>query len=338
MTNTNLRVGIIGCGGIAQAHLSGYVKIPHLQIAAVYDVNKKAARKMAVDTGAEVAGSIEDMAVSGQLDAVSVCTPPATHLDVCRPFIKAGIAILCEKPLEASYRNARKLAAAVDAAGTIFMTAYCHRFHPAVIELKRLIDDGTLGRPVFFRNIFGGYYPLKGNHRAKPELSGGGSIIDNCSHSVDLYRYLAGEPTAVQAFSGNILQKAAVEDIGMLHLSSGAGVFGEITSSYSLKVCGNWLEWYGTQGTAIVSYWNANQPDLAYRRARDAGWTEVDCSAHPDRFQAEAAHFIQCVRNGTRPAITVHDGLITSRVIEAAYTSAAKGKRIDIHPQGASSR
>lgn len=335
MTGTTLRIGIVGCGGIARAHLTGYAKMPDVQIAAVYDVNKAMARKMAEETGASVAATVDQMIAKYRLDAVSVCTPPAFHLDVCRPFLSAGVAVLCEKPLESNYPRARQLVSAVNAGKSIFMTAYCHRFHPAVIELKRLIKDGVLGKPVFFRNIFGGYFQLKGNHRAKPELSGGGSIIDNCSHSVDLYRFLVGEPTEVQAFAGNILQKASVEDIGLLHLSNDGRVFGEITSSYSLKVCGNWVEWYGTLGTAIVSYWNENQPDLVYRRETDQAWTSVDCSAHPDRFQAEIAHFVQCVRSGTRPAVTAHDGLRTSQVISAAYTSIAKGRKVSIKSSGA---
>lgn len=253
MAQNKLRVGIVGCGGIAQAHAGAYTQIPDVEVVSVYDVSRPSAARMAAATGAHAARSLEEMA-AGHLDAVSICTPPATHLAVSRVFLSAGIAVLCEKPLEADLRNARKLALEVEKRDGLFMTAYCHRFHPAIIELRALIDSGALGKAIFFRNIFGGYYSLKGNHRAKPELSGGGSIIDNCSHSVDLYRFLVGEPTAVQAFGGSIMQKAPVEDFGMLHLSNNDRVFGEITASYSLKVCGNWVEWYGTSGTAIVSY------------------------------------------------------------------------------------
>jgi predicted dehydrogenase len=325
-----VRVGIVGCGGIARAHLSGYRIADDTEVVAVYDVSRQAAQALAEVTGARVAVSPGEMAQVDALDAVSVCTPPASHFDVCRPFLAARVPVLCEKPLEADARTAAKLAAAVKASRSIFMTAYCHRFHPAIIELKRLIDAGTLGKPLFFRNIFGGYFELKGNHRARPELSGGGSVIDNCSHAVDLYRFLVGEPVAVQAMAGNIMQRAAVEDFGMLQLEGRASVFGEITASYSLKVCGNWVEWYGTLGTGIVSYWNAGQPDLVYKLADSQDWVTVDCSEHPDRFMAEVAHFLDCVRTKKKPAVTVHDGLCASRIIDAAYASASKGKRVVI--------
>ena len=329
MTTSKLRVGIVGCGGIARAHLAGYRNSGSADVISVYDVSAKAARQFAADSGAQVASSPEEMAIAG-LDAVSICTPPSFHLQVCKPFLKAEIPILCEKPLEAGLKTAAKLEAAVRSSGALFMTAYCHRFHPAIIELKKLIDAGKLGKPLFFRNIFGGYFQLKGNHRANPALSGGGCVVDNCSHAVDLFRFLVGDPTEVQAFTGHVMQRAAVEDIGMLHLNVRGKAFGEITSSYSLKVCGNWVEWYGTLGTALVSYWNDAQPDLVYKLEGEQSWTVVDCSQHPDRFTGEVAHFLNCVQTGTQPAISVTDGYRVSRVIDAAYKSALKGKKVSI--------
>ena len=329
MTTSTVRIGIVGCGGIAHAHLAGYRSSARAEVVSVYDVSTKAAEKFAGECGAQVVDSPAQMA-KADIDAVSICTPPATHLAVCKPFLKAGIPILCEKPLEANLKAAEKLQEAVHSSKTLFMTAYCHRFHPAILELKNLITTGTLGKPLFFRNIFAGFFALKGNHRANPALSGGGCVVDNCSHAVDLFRFLVGEPTEVQAFTGNVLQKAAVEDIGLLQLSMRGKAFGEITSCYSLKVAGNWVEWYGTLGTALVSYWNDSQPDLVYKLAGEKAWTTVDCSQHPDRFSAEVTHFLDCVQMGQKPLVTVDDGYRTSRVIDAAYTSALKGKKMSL--------
>jgi len=324
-----LRVGIVGCGGIARAHVRAYQKVGCIRIVAVYDVLSGAAQRLAKETGARVAASPAEMARQDTLDAVSICSPPAAHYENCRPFLAAGVPVLCEKPLEVNLPRACRLAAAVRRSGTPFMVAFCHRFHPAIIELRKLIVRGVLGRPILFRNIFGGYLALKGNHRADPHLSGGGCLIDHCSHSVDLFRFLVGEPACVQAITGNVLQNVPIEDFGMMHLETARGGFGEITSSYSFKVCRNWVEWYGTKGTALVSYWNEGEPDLRYRVAGGA-WKVVDCSRHPDRFTAEIAHFLSCVRNRRRPAITVADGLAANRIVAAAYESVARGRRIDI--------
>ncbi|MCS7061347.1 MAG: Gfo/Idh/MocA family oxidoreductase [Anaerolineae bacterium] len=324
-----LRVGIVGCGGIARAHVNAYRTIPEVDIVSVHDVAASAAEALARETDARIANSPQEMAAVDHLDAVSICTPPALHFQHCKPFLQARIPVLCEKPLEANVRAAGRLAELARRSRTVFMTAFCHRFHPAIIELKKLIESGSLGKPLLFRNMFGGYLPLKGNHRADPALSGGGVLIDNGSHSVDLFRFLVGEPAAVWAVAGNVMQKLPVEDIAMIVLERRGKVLGEITSSYSLKGCPNQLEWYGTQGVAVVSYWNPDEPDLKYKLEGQAEWTVVDCSAHPDRFAGEVGHFIDCVRSGQRKAaVTVEDGYRASVIIQAAYESVGKGKKI----------
>ncbi|MBU4198380.1 MAG: Gfo/Idh/MocA family oxidoreductase [Verrucomicrobia bacterium] len=326
-----IRVGIVGCGGIARAHVNGYKGNKGVTIVAVYDVRPQAADKLAEETGARVVGSLDEMVKGGDLDAVSICSPPAMHLDNCMPFLKAGIGILCEKPLEVNAGKAGQLAALSRRSRSVFMTAFCHRFHPAIVELKGLIDRDILGKPLLFRNIFGGYLALKGNHRTDPKLSGGGCLADNCAHSVDLFRFLVGDPVAAQAMAGNIMQKLRIEDFGMINLATrGSAAFGEITSSYSLKVCGNFVEWYGTKGTAIVSYWNPGFPDLSYKVEGGNAWKPVDCAKHPDRFVGEVRHFLDCVRRRKQPAITAADGFKAACIIRAIYQSAGKGKRIPV--------
>ena len=326
-----IRIGIVGCGGIARAHVNGYKRAPGARIAIVYDPSRTAAEKLARETGAETADSPADMIRTGMLDAVSVCSPPAAHLENCAPFLKAGIPVLCEKPLEVNAGRAARLASVAQRGKSVFMTAFCHRFHPAVIELKKLVDKGALGRPLLFRNIFGGYVALAGNHRAVPGISGGGCLVDHCAHSADLFRFLVGEPVLVQAVAGNIMQNLHVEDFGMFHLvTRGAAAFGEITASYSLKVCGNYVEWYGTKGTAVISYWNAGVPDLAYRLEGEKDWTPVDCSKHPDRFAGEIRHFLECVARRRRPSVTAADGLKAARIAQAIYESVKSGRRVEV--------
>lgn len=322
------RIGIVGCGGIGRTHVNAFQQAG-AEIAAVHDVATKAAEAVAATTGARVARSPGEMAARDKLDAVSICTPPAMHLACCLPFLKAQIPVLCEKPLEVDLPHARRLAAAVKKSRTLFMTAFCHRFHPGVIELKKLIQSGVLGKPLFFRNIFVGYLKLKGSHRANPAVSGGGCLIDHCSHSVDLFRYLVGEPTHVQAQGGQIMQKGRIEDFGMIELAAGKNVFGQITASYSIMADRNCIEWFGTKGGAAVRYWQKELPDFAYKIA-GKDWAPVDCSAHPDRFLGEVRHFLSCLRTGRTPLITVDDGLQASRIVDSVYRSVRTGRRITL--------
>jgi len=324
-----LRIGIVGCRDIARAHLAAYREAGEAEVVSVYDISTKAAARAAEAAGAQVAASLDEMARRHDLDAVSVCSPPAAHLDNCRPFLREGVAVLCEKPLEVNARRAARLADEARRSRSVFMVAFCHRFHPPIIELKRLIREGVLGRAVLFRNIFGGYLRLRGNHRADPAVSGGGCLIDHCCHSMDLFRFLVGDPTEVQAVAANVSQKVSIEDFGMIHLSRRGRAFGEITASYSLRVCRNWVEWYGTKGTALVSYGNPGVPDLQFR-TDDGDWTPVDCSSHPARFVGEVRHFLDCVRRRRRPAITAADGLKANRIAAAVYASAARRRRVAV--------
>ena len=335
MTRRTLRIGIVGCGRVARNHLAGYQATKGVQVVSVFDVSPRAARafaRQAQTQGIRVAESLRQMAAEDDLNAVSICTPPSVHGECARPFLAAHIPVYCEKPLELNAASAARLAAAAKKSGTLFMMGLNHRFHPPIIELKKLIKAGTLGKPLLLRNIFGGMNKLKGNHRADPELSGGGCLIDHCSHSVDLFRHLVGEPTHVQAWAGNVIQDVAIEDFGMIHLSVGGKAFGEITGSYSLPATGNWVEWHGTKGSAVVSYWNEGHPDLAYRLA-GGQWKPVDCSMHPaSRYVGAIQHFVKCVRTEKPPLITVEDGLRANRIIAAVYKSNREGRRVRIQP------
>ncbi len=330
-----LRAGIVGCGGIARAHLAAYQADGAVDVVAVHDAHSPAAEALAQLCGAHVADSPHVLAAQFALDVVSVCSPPATHLAVSAPFIEAGVAVLCEKPLEGSATSAAALAGLVRQHGATFMPAFCHRFHPAIVELKKLIESGLLGEPILFRNIFGGYVPLAGNHRADPALSGGGALLDNGCHSIDLYRFLMGEPTDVQAITGHVLQELPVEDFGMFHLTANGARLGQIISSYSLKGSASMLEWFGSAGCATVSYFNPGQPDLSYRLEGSGKSLVVDCSALPDRFTAEVAHFLECVRTGQPLALTVEDGLRANQIVAALYASAHSGERTAVDYSGA---
>ena len=328
MTTRRLRAGIVGCGGIARAHVAGYIAAGNVDVTAVYDISSEAATTLAeaIGPGAAVATTIEGV-LSREVDLVSVCTPPGAHLESCLPFVEERVAVLCEKPLERDAERAIRLANAVHTANALFMTAFCHRFHPPVIELKRLIDSGVLGEPLFLRSIFSGLMELSGDHRSRPELSGGGSLIDLSSHSVDLFRHLIGEPTEVTCITANIGQDLPVEDFAAMVIGASGRAFGEIAASHSIPIGTNELAWYGTKGTAVVEYWDK----LRYR-AQDGGWVAVECAAKPDRFEREIAHFVGRVQDGAPPVVSVDDGLAASRVITAAYESAVAGRTVSVTP------
>ena len=326
----SLRVGVVGCGKIAQAHLQAWSEAEGAEVVVVYDVSPDAASAFAEPAGARVAGSLDEMIGEDALDAVSVCTPPAAHLESCRPFLQAGVNVLCEKPLEVNGAQAQVLADEAERADGLFMTAYCHRFHPPIVELRKLIDEGVLGEPMLFRNIFAGKAKsLRSNHRNNPKLSGGGCLVDHGAHSLDLFRFLVGDAKAAWASITNFDEGLAVEDLAIVVLETDGPARGEITTSYTVGG-DNRVEWYGTKGAAFVSYFSATDQPLAYRLDDSADWVAVDCADRPSRFATMVAHFADCVRKGEQPSVTAEDGLLSNRMADAAYESARTGLRQEV--------
>ncbi|MHC4886696.1 MAG: Gfo/Idh/MocA family protein [Planctomycetota bacterium] len=323
-----MKVGIVGCGGIARAHVSAW-KANGAEVTAVCDARMEAAEALAAECGAEIIHTDVAGMAGEELDAVSICTPPGTHPQICQPLLDAGLPILCEKPLAATEEQARNLAAAVEKSGTPFMTAFCHRWHPSVIKLRELIRSGRLGKVAFFRNIFSGALDLSGDHRSRVELSGGGTMIDTSSHSVDLFRHLVGEVETVSAVTANVEQDIPVEDLGAMTLTSGAAT-GILLACHSVGVGTATIEFHGTEGTAIITYFSPDAPDLQLRCKGDEAWTEVDCSGLPDRFVGEIGAFAAAVQDGTPLPITAADGLAASIIMSAAYRSAETGQRISL--------
>jgi predicted dehydrogenase len=325
-----VRIAIIGCGGISRAHVNAYRQAGGARLACVFDVNPAAADKLAQETGARTVPALEALANPAEVDAVSICTPPAFHLENCRPFLRARIPVLCEKPLEVTVARAQKLAREIRQHRAVFMVAFCHRFHPPIIEAKRILQEGVLGRPLLFRCTFAGKFPLQGNHRADPKLAGGGCLADNAAHAVDIFRFLIADVAAVQAQTGNLAQDAAVEDYGAMLLRGRNGCAGEIVTSYSLPMSPNFVEVQCANGSVTVNYWVAGRPDLVYRIDGEKEDRTVDLRQRPDRFVGEVAHFLACARSGQTPAVNAADGLAAVKVIAAAYASAKTGRLVQV--------
>lgn len=315
----------MGCGRISRVHMAAYQKAGGVQISEVFDVHREAAETLAKETGARVAMSLEEMAQKGRLDAVSICSPPRFHLAHCRPFLRAGIAVLCEKPLTTTLADARKLAREVRRSRTVFMVGFCHRFHPPILALRELLQSGRLGKPLVFRVTFAARIELAGNHRARRVVSGGGCLADNGAHAVDLFRFLVGEIRAITtACIARVAQPAEVEDFAVLGWKGATGCLGEFVTGYSFPRAPNFVEVWCEHGTAIVRYGDPNQPEFSYWHKDEPARTVPPPAGLPDRFTAEVTHFLECVRSRQSPCVGVQEGVAAVRIIEQAYRKARR--------------
>ena len=187
-----IRIGIIGAGGVARSiHLPGFALCPDVEIAAVCDANRDAARSLGVAARFRAA---RRNCCFARLDAVVIATPNHLHREIALAAIAAGKHVLCEKPLALNAADAQRDGRGGRILRLVHMTAFTYRFTPALQYLKRLVESGELGR---LRTVRAAYLMALSKHllgwRSLRRLAGSGVLADIGSHLVHMTQFLAGD-------------------------------------------------------------------------------------------------------------------------------------------------
>jgi predicted dehydrogenase len=315
-----LRIGIIGCGGIANCHAKAYAKLDGIEFTAFCDIVKPKAAKFVEQYGGEAFDSVDAMLEAGRLDAVSVATTPTAHRGPAVAALKRGVHVLSEKPLAGSVADATAMVRAADETNAILMTGYPYRFRVEIATVQELLKGGAIGTPLFAHNTFSAHFDgVAKTWFVNRAISGGGIVLDNGSHAIDLFHHLFGDTRRAYASLKRLNEAIHVEDTALILTEHESGVSGTIELSWSVPAPREWyLEIYGTQGTIQVKY-----GQVRHRDAASAQWTtRPGCTDFQDGFDRQIAHFVQCVRTGTAPMVTGRDGLRAIEVIEQLYRQA----------------
>jgi predicted dehydrogenase len=322
-TDRTIRIGLIGAGGIAGAHVAGYALNPEtVTFAAVADPVRANAEKRAGTTGAAIYADYNDMLAEADIDAVDICLPHHLHKDAIVAAARAGKHILCEKPLCLTPEEARDVAAAVEEAGVTLMCAHNQLFLPAVAKAKELIEAGTLGRVYEVRttdSFFNDFDPENMGWRAHAKTSGGGELIDTGYHPTYLMLHLAGGvPVEVTAMlATHRLGFMEGEDSANVLVRFDNGVIGTLVTSWAYEPAD------GTERFSAVGELGSLTSDgttLSYHRR---GEEPVILELEPvDEFGAEIGHFARSILDGTRPLHTEKEGIEVLGIILGAYESA----------------
>ena len=318
---TQIRVAIIGGGGIGGAHLKAYGAWTSLcQIVGIADVQLETAQAKAAQVDCAAFADYGQMLDEVQPEAISICTPPNMHLPVAQAAAARGIHVLCEKPPARTLAETQALVDAMAQSGALLQFAFCHRFHQPIVQAQDLLKSGRLGQLVQIENRFGFRFARAGHSWfTEREIAGGGILIDTLVHSIDIFRALAGEVrTAAAAVSTTL--PIQVEDSASLLLTSESGVIGTLNCSWVTPVSEAKVRMYGTEGEAVVDYNGSH--GLCYRLAGDDAWNLMPFD-QPDRFTLQAGHFLECIKFGAQPLVSGQDGLAVMRVIEDAYKGIA---------------
>ena len=198
---------------------------------------------------------------NADVDAVLVCTPPNTHPEIVMQAIERGLHVMCEKPLAIDVGSASAMVKAAEEAGVVFTMAAKFRFVDDVIRARQIVGSGILGELMVFENAFASRVDMSRRWNADPAISGGGVLIDNGTHSVDIVRYFLGPIAEVMAVEGKRVQHLPVEDTASMLLRTPEGVLGTVDLSWSVdRVTDTYLTLYGSEGTVSVGWKGARVP------------------------------------------------------------------------------
>ncbi len=307
---------MIGAGGIAQAYAQSFTQSLRAELVAVCDVREEAARAVAESARCAVVKDYAKLLDEVACDAVLVCTPPSTHPEICIHFLEKGIHVLCEKPLAIDLDSAMRMLQAAEDSGVKFTMASKFRYVEDVNKAKAIITSGILGELVLFENTFAGHVDMTRRWNSDPMVSGGGVMIDNGTHSVDIARYLLGPLAEIQAVEGKRIQDLPVEDTVRIAARTKSGVMASIDLSWSLnKQTSSYISVYGAEGTILVG-WRESK----YRRNADHDWIVFGKGYNKlEAFARQIENFAGAIQGEETLLIKPEDALASVSVIEVAY-------------------
>jgi len=256
--NKPIRVAIIGCGLIGQKRLNN---LPLGSVTVACDLQLDRAKKLAAHTPDCVAtDSVVQAVTSPNVDAVMIATLNASLTPIALQAVAAGKHVLVEKPAAISVAEIDKLEAAAKQTGALVRVGYNHRFHPACLKAREILHSGALGPMMFVRGRYGqgGRVGYEKEWRADPNLSGGGELIDQGVHLIDLAGIFLGEFTTVEGHATTYFWDMPVDDNAFLNLRNQTGntawlhvSCSEWKNLFSLEIYGRdaKLHWEGLGGS-----------------------------------------------------------------------------------------
>src|SRR5262245_52772221 len=315
-----MRVGIIGLGRAGRIHLQAWGAVRDAKVGAITDRSAEI-RRWALQAGLRAYTDPLEMIAQEPLDAVSLCTPPASHAPVAVACLERGLDVLCEKPLAITRRDALRMLRTATRNRQHLLLATKFRHVADLVRARELIAQGAIGEPVAFEIDFSSVVDMSERWNSRRALAGGGVIIDNGCHAFDIVAFLFGTVTRVHATRLKPLQTLSVEDSATILVSAGRGLVGRIDLSWSLSTGReSYVTVYGSEGTIAVG-WHGSHLRAAGRPPVQIGRGYDKTEAH--RFMLES--FGALVAGNGAPWISPGECLRTVAAVEAAYRSLSSG-------------
>lgn len=324
--------------GVAHFHSDSYGRaikeLPNGELVAVYEADEKLGKEFAKKFGIEYYDVADNLLKRDDIDAVVITAENAKHYDLAVKAAEAGKHILCEKPIAVTVEQADEMIRRAKKAGVKFQTCFVMRYHSTSTLVKNLIEDGAIGRVLALvgTNKLNSSLPLLRDWFTRPELSGGGAVMDHTVHLADLIRwYTKSEAAEVYTEIGrNVNPKIEVEDNFLTTIRMENGAMGHIDGSWSyasgLYTWGDvTMEIIGSEGVILLDAFRQNIYYMGMESPNDKlTWHYYGCD--PDLEMVRS--FIECILEDKEPIATGFDGRQGVAITLASYESARLGKPV----------
>ena len=337
---STLRIALIGAGGIGEHHAARYSKVNGAELAAVVDVDGERAKTVAEKYGVpRVYTSIDDAIAAGGLDAVDICLPTWLHKEATVKAARAGLHVLCEKPMAVSLADADEMIAATKAAGVTLMIAQCRRWDNYWGAVDKALKSGVIGRPVVWRDINGIPGPKPPWFYARDK--GLGPLVDGAIHNYDFARVMFGEPEWVFA-STHTFKDVTAPDTGIAIVRFQSGDELQLSWSWGLPEGASASRAIDIMGPGGVLYFGNPPADRKLEvPAPPEGHGQIVAVTkggevvpfpYPknDMYVDEIQHFVDCVKSGATPNPSGEENRRSLAIAMAVIESGDKGTIINL--------
>jgi UDP-N-acetyl-2-amino-2-deoxyglucuronate dehydrogenase len=328
-------IGLIGSGNITQTHARAGRAIPGVQISAIYSTNPQTVARLATEHQAKPYTDFAAFLSHKPVDLVILGTPSGLHADQGIAAAQRGLHVLTEKPIDITTKKADALIAAADKANVKLAVIFQDRIKPNIQRLKHWLDAGLLGKPLLVDARVNWYRPpdyySNSKWRGTFALDGGGALINQAIHTVDLLLWLLGDVVCVQARTATVLHKIEAEDTAVATLEFASGAVGTLlATTAAYPGYPRRLEITGTEGTVILEHdrivaadLRNPPPDIASITAGDSNQSAssaavTDISGH----KAILEDFLHAIANNTQPICNGREGRRSLALVESIYHSA----------------
>lgn len=332
MNSKKIYLALIGAGGIAHKWVKAIAKTKKCALKLVMDVDLNKAGLLAENCkNCNATSKFENVLSRSDIDAVIIAVPNKFSAKISRESLRAGKHVLCEKPGAVNSREVKSVIATAEKHKGVYMVGFNHRFHSAFLQAKKFFDKGEIGQPLFVsaRYGFGGRAGYNKEWRFNKKISGGGEVIDQGVHMIDLARLFLGEFSEVKAYTPNLFWGGKIEDNGFILLKTPRSQVASIHVSWT-----NWkwihsFEIMGTQGYLRIDGLDQryNGPERLTLGRRDPVFKKppqektviFKKEQAEDSFARQLREFLSAITEKRRPVPSGYDAYEVLKVIDEIY-------------------